>query len=335
MLDKLDTFVAFATLMLGISLLITILNQMVGSLLGYRATYLKEGIKDLLKTLDSTLEPNVKKIATDDLEKIAHDVLTHELASDSFFAHNKRAPLRWRLATALRPEELTKLLMLVSKGQSYEKNIQGILKQPNPTVEREAKLVADTVNDLAPNARATADELIKQLSDKATKAVGRLEGAYSSTMDRVRQRFTLQMRIWTIAFSLTFALVYHLDVAKIYSQLSIDPALRGSLSKVSEDLMKEYSEVRSDPKQKKNLDDATKHLAETYKEVQSKLSESKLALFKVPDDWWRFKNFGEFLRILATAALLSLGAPFWYNMLKNLVNLRSQVVEQQQKEATA
>jgi hypothetical protein len=42
---------------------------------------------------------------------------------------------------------------------------------------------------------------------------------------------------------------------------------------------------------------------------------------------------GGLFRILATAALLSLGAPFWYNSLKGLVNLRSQVAEQQQKEA--
>jgi hypothetical protein len=36
MLERLDTIIAFATIMLGISLLITILNQMIASLLGHR-----------------------------------------------------------------------------------------------------------------------------------------------------------------------------------------------------------------------------------------------------------------------------------------------------------
>lgn len=39
--------------------------------------------------------------------------------------------------------------------------------------------------------------------------------------------------------------------------------------------------------------------------------------------------------ILVMAALLSLGAPFWYNILKNLVNLRSQVAQKQQEEEAA
>ncbi len=39
--ERVDTLIAFATEMLGISLLITILNQMVAALLGHRATYLK------------------------------------------------------------------------------------------------------------------------------------------------------------------------------------------------------------------------------------------------------------------------------------------------------
>src|SRR5260221_645828 len=71
MFDRLDTLVAFATVMLGVSLLITVLNQMIASLLGHRAMYLKDGIKDLLETLDPGLIPHLEKIAT--------DVLSHKL----------------------------------------------------------------------------------------------------------------------------------------------------------------------------------------------------------------------------------------------------------------
>ena len=52
MLERLDTLIAFATVLLGVSLLITILNQMINALLGHRGTYLKDGLKDLLETLD-------------------------------------------------------------------------------------------------------------------------------------------------------------------------------------------------------------------------------------------------------------------------------------------
>lgn len=371
MLERLDTLIAFATIMLGVSLLITIINQMVASLLGHRATYLKDGIKDLLETLDPKLIPYLEKIAT--------DVLTHKLASDSVFAHQAWAPTRWKLANAVRPEELAKLLKLVSTGQPYEAQIEAILNQVNPTVARDAQLLAGTVNTLAPGATASADQLLKQLTDKATNAIGRLEAGFNSTMDRVRQRFTLQMRIWSIVFALVFALAYHLDALKIYTQLSTDPTLRASLSNASENLLKNYSDVNncqkslapnpaatpsatqqpgatqpaaqnatapspapatsetptqngSAPSDNAKLDCDVKNLASSYKEIRDQLSNPKLALFEVPKNWDDFGGWGGLLRILATAGLLSLGAPFWYNVLKNLVNLRSQVSEQQQKE---
>jgi len=335
MFDRLDTLVAFATVMLGASLLITILNQMVASLLGHRAMYLLDGIKDLLETLDPTLGPH--------LEKIANDVLTHKLASDSIFVRIAKAPMRWKLAGTIKPEELAKLLELVSAGKPYAANIQAILAQVNPTVAREAQLLTSTVNVLAPASVATADQLIKEYYDKATRAIGQLESAFNSTMDRVRQRFTLQMRIWTIIFSLAFALVYQLDAFRIYTQLSTDPALRASLSNVSTDLMKKYTEVTvqtqpgavSADQAQKNLDDYTKKLAATYKDVRGQFAESKLALFELPSslaDWKKgLGGWGGLLRLLATAALLSLGAPFWYNTLKGLVSLRSQVADSSKK----
>jgi len=340
MLERIDTLIAFAAVMLGVSLLITIINQMIASLLGHRATYLRAGIKDLLETLDPALKPN--------LEKITDDVLTHKLATDSAFAHVAWAPRRWKLASTIRPEELAKLLKLVSAGQPYAANVQAILNEVNPTVAREAQLIAATINTLAPTAAASADELIRQVSDKATKAIGRLEGAFSSTMDRVRQRFTLQMRVWTIVFSLIFAFAYHLDVAKIYSQLSIDPSLRASLSNISSDLMKKYSEVaapqtpaagtemRADTtsdQATKDLEDGSNKLAAAYKDIKSKLADPKLAIFEVPRNWTDFGGLGGIFRILATAAFLSLGAPFWYNTLRSLTSLRSKVAEQMQAEA--
>jgi hypothetical protein len=326
MLERLDTLIAFATVMLGVSLLITIINQMISGLLGHRASYLKDGLMDLLETLDPKLKPNLEQIAT--------DVLTHRLASDSVFARIAKAPQRWKLATTIRPEELAKLLPLVSSGKSYEANIQAILNQINPTVAREAGMLAATMNALAPTATASADQLLKELSDKTTKALGRLESAFNSTIDRVHQRFTLQMRIWTVVFSVAFALVYHLDAFQIYTQLTNDPALRTGLSNVSSDLMKKYTAVAGQSAATTPETDPKK-LAQAYKDIQNDLSSAKLQLFEIKEGWWKLWELGwnPLLRLLATAGFLSLGAPFWYNTLKGLANLRSQVAEKQDSEA--
>ena len=315
MLERLDAVVAFVTLLLGVSLLVTILNQMIASLLGHRAAYLKDGIKDLLETLDPELKPH--------LETIANDVLTHKLASDSVFAHQSWAPARWKMASTIRPDELAKLLPLVSKEKDYSTKIEAILNEVNPTLKREAALLGT----LYPGATTKVDQMAQEMSNATTRAVGRVESAFNSTLDRVKQRFTLQMRIWTIIFSLIFAFVYHMDAKRLYSRLSTDPALRASLTNVSDDLLKTYSSTE----QSHDLDDRTDKLSEAYKKVRTKLSESDPSIFNIPNPWCQWEE-SELAGILAMAALLSLGAPFWYNALKNIVNLQSQVAQKQQKE---
>jgi hypothetical protein len=320
-LDRIDTLIGFATVMLGISLMITILNQMIASLLGHRATYLLDGVKDLLETLDPALKDHVDEIAT--------TILSHKLVSDSFFAHSGFAPLRWRLATSIRPEELTKLLSLIASGKPYENNVTNILLEVNPTIKREAQLIAGTVNSIGGvTALATADQLIKQLSEKASNAVGRMEAAFSSTMDRVSQRFTMQMRIWTIVFSLLTAFLFHINVIRIYATLAEEPALRASLVNSSGEMMKYYQSVQTAPS---NVD-ASKSLNETYSAVKSKLDDSGLSLFSIKGGILPYSTLSEFLSVLATAGLLSLGAPFWFNALKGVSSLRSSMAQKQTKE---
>jgi hypothetical protein len=324
-LERVDTLIAFTTIMLGLSLLITILNQMVAALLAHRGAYLRDGLVDLLETLD----PNLKG----DAKNIAQDVLTHKLASDSLFARMKAAPLRWKLATSIRPEELTKLLFLVSTGKDYAPKIEALLAQVNPTIKREADIIASTVNSVGGiTSVATADQLIKQLSAKASNAVGRIEAAFASTMDRISQRFTMQMRIWTVIFSLFAALYYHVDAITIYSRLPTEPALRASLINISGDMMKKYQAVTSPPSDKSVADNEnTKALKERFGVIKQELDGTNLQLFEY-NRHFKFESAVDFLRVLATAGLLSLGAPFWYNALKGLANLRPAVAQKQAQE---
>jgi len=74
-LGHLDILIAFASVMLGISLLITVLTQTVSSLLSLRGNNLKRAVVDLI----GTAHPTLSEHATD----IAHRVLQHPLISDS------------------------------------------------------------------------------------------------------------------------------------------------------------------------------------------------------------------------------------------------------------
>jgi hypothetical protein len=93
-LEHLDTIISFVAILTGVSLLATILTQMVSSLLGLRGINLRWGIATLLEHAD----PKLGKYARD----IAHEVLTHSVISDSMFADAESALVQnWQLASGI------------------------------------------------------------------------------------------------------------------------------------------------------------------------------------------------------------------------------------------
>jgi hypothetical protein len=79
-LQHLDAVIAFAALMLGMSLLITVGTQLVVSLLGLRGANLRRGLMDLFETASADRE--ARRYA----KQISHRVLNHPLISDSLWS---------------------------------------------------------------------------------------------------------------------------------------------------------------------------------------------------------------------------------------------------------
>ena len=83
----------------------------------------------------------------------------------------------------------------------------------------------------------------------------------------------------------------------------------------------------------KKLETDTGELSKAYGTVRGTLADSGLALFEVPEPWYNWKC-SEIVGVLIMTGFLSLGAPFWFNTLKNLVNLRSQLAKKQDQESS-
>jgi len=110
MLQSLDVVVGFAGVMLGISLIITTVSQMISGALGLRGTNLRWGLKTLLE------QAGLKDAAT-----LAQEVLSHPLVSDSTFSKFAGRILdRWRLATAIRRPELTGILDKLATSHGHQ-----------------------------------------------------------------------------------------------------------------------------------------------------------------------------------------------------------------------
>jgi len=112
MLKQLDVLIGFAVVMSVVSLLITILTQMISSLLGLRGANLADALQAMILKIDPKFDQDFKNLA----KKLADDVLTHPTISDSALSMTKdrgrleRVFMMWKRASAIRPDEFLGLV---------------------------------------------------------------------------------------------------------------------------------------------------------------------------------------------------------------------------------
>lgn len=292
------------------SLLITILTQMVSALLCLRGTNLKWGLTVLLQTVDARLAQHA--------EDIARRVLHHPLISDSTLSKfQDNLPFftkvldRWTLASAIRSNELVWILRKLSETQ----------EQPAGAPQ-------------APETEQTR-ELVWRLADTAQQAVGNLESLFNSVMDRASQRFVVHMRLWTVIFSVLMAFALHLDAFRLLTQLSSDAELRASVVMATATITQQADKLLST--ERSDLPSAQlQELSQQAGVIRQSLNDARFQLVPDPYPGWSFLSHWprnrHFWGMLISAGLLSLGAPFWFNALKTLSNLRPILASKQQKE---
>ena len=190
------------------------------------------------------------------------------------------------------------------------------------------------------------------LDEASTEFLAKINLNFDQVMDRVSVRYTGTTRIVTFISAAFVAIALQLDTVSVMSRLSMDDAMRNKL-------VTEASQIYNDPNMKpaepdkkaagagegqaNNTGDGSQK-GETEQEKQDKaaleektkavktylnsLSENGLINVPVsPKLWmqkWPYVNpAGVFLSII----LLSLGAPFWYNILGKLLQMRSMLAQ--------
>src|SRR5664279_3530014 len=128
MLKQLDTLIGFAVVMSVVSLIITIVTQMVSSLLGLRG----KNLADALQVMMLKIAPNIARRSVKDL---VQNILTHPVISDSAMSMetrwSDRVPAlkwlrqRWKIASAIRPDELYDILKQIGNEVSKTSDLGG------------------------------------------------------------------------------------------------------------------------------------------------------------------------------------------------------------------
>jgi len=297
-LKSIDLLIGLTVVMLVASMAVTVMTGFVNHLSNLRGRSLQQGIADLLRLID----PNLAQP-----EKIAEAVLTHPLIRE---AEN-------RMGSVVHREELTKLLMELAAGNGpgkIEKDLQDRLAatlaahgidNPAATLEkiRNAALRIEIEHpELSNMARAN----IAILQEAESHFVAKIDTWFDQTMDRVSQRFTISTRTVTFLCGVVLVALLQLDSIALVNRIYVDDELRDSL----------VSEARSETNQSNASGD------KLYDFV---LAQGVVPLPQYPADLARFKDARHLAGMAFTTLLLSLGAPFWYNALSQLLQLRPKI----------
>ena len=410
MLTTLDTVIAFAVIMTVLSLLITLVVQMVSAALSLRGKNLANALALTFQTID----PSIGKYA----HSLAAQILRDPIYSDSIWQKKSRildenaqkfiaaerklrdaklrnpndpnrdtainnataevnaakaavtipnvAPNRekpwgfwtppWggskEIATAIRPGEIYRVLQELREMTPEEAQLLNIPPELTekarglvtalhrldlPAIESRVKL-----KDIAAAAKIFEPEQQKAVLDAlgsfgatveraTTQAYDRFQRWFGSAQDRAEQWFQIHVRMVTIVAAILVSVFLQLDTVEIYDKLRHEPKLVEALVKAAPGTLQEGAAVQAQP----DAEARDKAFADLKANIDSTgfelLPKGWFARWPTEKLWWINHLFG----LALSAGLLTLGAPFWFNLLKNLMNLRPAVASLVEKRPTS
>jgi hypothetical protein len=161
--------------------------------------------------------------------------------------------------------------------------------------------------------------------------VGKLHAGFDSTMARTTDAFGSESKLWVCAISLIVAVALQIDSFELLKRLSVDDSFRNSIVEVA-------TKVNADQAASPAATSTDAKLKEDAKASLSLLMSPKIELKPLTlDDVNRNVSEGNALvmvrpGVLFSWVLLSLGAPFWFDALKNLLKLRSVLAKNDEAE---
>ena len=379
-----------------VSLLITIITQMISAALGLRGRNLADALGAMMHKIDPDIGSQVKDLAGQLVDK----VLTEPVISDSMLRMSRGCwPMVWKRASAIRSDELLRVLKDIAGKTAAPtgapKNLEEAAARLLSTLDVPTTATTDAINaiiaELPKLAVKQGAGLVHDLESATNVALGNLDKWFNSAQDRAQQWFAMHTRFWTVVASILVAFLLQLDAFRLIGQISNDPELRAKLVASSKTIEKQAecilneavspeaigqetinrlkdktpdtakrlpSEINTAIKAYEWLGTHSKDDTKTIEAVQQywnltqtiyrekldqgvkrfaaltdEFSKSKFQLIPDPYRWekcwpWCLHFWG----IAASAALLSLGAPFWFNTLKSLANLRPMLAREVDKD---
>jgi hypothetical protein len=335
----LDVAIGMIFVYLLLSLICSALNEIIESWLKKRASYLEQGIRQLLD------DPSGKGLAL--------KLYKHPLVSSLFPGTYDPKQINKGGSYATRSD-----LPSYIPSRNFALALMDIIMPAQPETDKTAakpsgaagairspKRLDDAENPLTPLRNAIGTNatgqtqtallaLIDAAGDDIVKARENIEDWYNSSMDRVSGWYKRRAHAIILILGLGVAIALNADTLYIIRSLANDSTLRSSLVAAAQEYAKEPPTEEEDAESK--FTNNVKSIEELGLPIGWTTDSTDLAR-RNPGLPWRAPSLGNWFKEWArlfywhwlgwiiTAAAISQGAPFWFDLLNRFIVIRSTV----------
>lgn len=289
MIGLIQVVIGLVFLLLLLSLLVTTIMELISSMFALRGQNLEKAIRNMLAT------------------GLKEGELFQSFKSNALYKQlsNYRGNAKSRPPSYLSAENFQSILMdLILNGEDPGRLTQKIEELPNEELK---KVLKQLLNDAG-----------YELEEFKTK----MRNWYNDVMDRAAGWYKRNIQILVTFVGLVVAIVFNADTISLYQRLESNPEELKEIVSMAEAYAKKSDlGIQSGGTVEQQWEQVNNLIKDEINQAKSPLGlgwHPEELQGMTPSDW-----VIKVLGWIVTALAVSLGAPFWFDLLKKIVNIRS------------
>jgi hypothetical protein len=337
-----DVVLGLVFIYLIYSLLISILGEMISTWLGLRSRILRNAIERMLNDGHS----NGTKNSAGDFILYEYEDFKYSLAGrfyDSSIKFLAKESTRSSLFTQTKPSYISDVAFADTMVHLFRNKGEG-----NTDLEKIKFCITYNTLHIQSETLLHINNLLLDAEEDVSLFKAKLKAWYNETNDRATGWFKRKMQMILFWLGFVVAGLFNVDTIGIVKKLSNDKVAREQLVAMSIKAGDSTSGIAKVLEQTEDTTFKQDLMAKGYHEVNKALNDASsilglgwdnvkkrevTVLWILCFEWYdQFNPFRkEFWGLILTALALSLGAPFWFDLLKKLIALRNAGVNPEEK----